>query len=147
MARAAWRLWRLDGYPHRRPRGEIFGFGPNGAGKTTTLKILMGLVRATSGTALAAGTTGWRCGNAPSNRLLPESPYFTTISPAEEFFGFYGRLAGLNRGNHAAGDGSPELVGLVDARTRQLRKFSKGMLQRVGLAQALIHDPGIDYSR
>ena len=133
----------LDGLSLTVRRGEIFGFlGPNGAGKTTTLKILMGLVRATSGTALLLGQPA---GDVETRRrigFLPESPYFYDYLTAEEFLGFYGRLAGLRRAaiTQRVTD-LLELVGLVDARTRQLRKFSKGMLQRVGLAQALIHDP------
>jgi ABC-2 type transport system ATP-binding protein len=124
-------------------RGEIYGFlGPNGAGKTTTLKILMGLMRATSGKVELLGKP---LGDVEVRRrigFLPESPYFYDYLTAEEFLFFYGRLAGLDRA------GLPQRVadllkrvGLTEARTRQLRKFSKGMLQRVGLAQALIHDP------
>lgn len=133
----------LDGLSLTVGRGEIFGFlGPNGAGKTTTLKILMGLVRATSGSALLLGQPA---GDVETRRrigFLPESPYFYDYLTAEEFLGFYGQLAGLNRVvmNQRITD-LLQLVGLVDARTRQLRKFSKGMLQRIGLAQALIHDP------
>lgn len=124
-------------------RGEIFGFlGPNGAGKTTTLKILLGLVRATSGTAILLGKPA---GDVETRRrvgFLPESPYFYDYLTAEEFLGFYGQLAGLDRAGIAPRITTLlELVGLVEARTRQLRKFSKGMLQRIGLAQALIHDP------
>ncbi len=124
-------------------QGEIYGFlGPNGSGKTTTLKILMGLMRATGGRAEVLGKPA---GDVQVRRrigFLPESPYFYDYLTAEEFLAFYGHLAALDRGelgrrvNHLL-----ELVGLTDARTRQLRKFSKGMLQRIGLAQALIHDP------
>lgn len=133
----------LDGLSLTVGRGEIFGFlGPNGAGKTTTLKILMGLVRATSGTAQLLGKPAGDVATRRRIGFLPESPYFYDYLTAEEFLGFYGRLAGLN---HAAlalrVTELLELVGLVEARTRQLRKFSKGMLQRIGLAQALIHDP------
>src|SRR5574341_230650 len=124
-------------------RGEIFGFlGPNGAGKTTTMKILLGLMRATSGSVELLG--------APANDVnvhkhigyLPESPYFYDYLSAEEFLVFYGRLAGLNKVDLQRR--VPLLlsrVGLIDAQNRPLRKFSKGMLQRIGLAQALIHDP------
>jgi ABC-2 type transport system ATP-binding protein len=124
-------------------QGEIYGFlGPNGSGKTTTLKILMGLMRATGGRAEVLGKPA---GDVQVRRrigFLPESPYFYDYLTAEEFLAFYGHLAALDRGelgrrvNHLL-----ELVGLTEARTRQLRKFSKGMLQRIGLAQALIHDP------
>lgn len=133
----------LDGLSLRVGRGEIFGFlGPNGAGKTTTLKILLGLVRATSGTALLLGRPA---GDVETRRrigFLPESPYFYDYLTAEEFLRFYGRLAGLSHVTIAQRVNELlRLVGLVEARARQLRKFSKGMLQRIGLAQALIHDP------
>lgn len=126
-------------------QGEIYGFlGPNGSGKTTTLKILMGLMRASSGRAEVLGRPS---GDVEIRRrigFLPESPYFYDYLTAEEFLAFYGHLASLDRAElgrrvtHLL-----ELVGLTEARSRQLRKFSKGMLQRIGLAQALIHDPEI----
>lgn len=123
--------------------GEIYGFlGPNGAGKTTTLKILVGLMRASSGKAMVLGNPA---GDVKTHSLigfLPESPYFYDYLTAEEFLGFYGRLAGLSHAilSQRITD-MLQVVGLGEARTRQLRKFSKGMLQRIGLAQALIHDP------
>jgi ABC-2 type transport system ATP-binding protein len=123
--------------------GEIYGFlGPNGAGKTTTLKILVGLMRAGSGKAMVLGNPA---GDVKTHGLigfLPESPYFYDYLTAEEFLGFYGRLAGLSHAilSQRITD-MLQVVGLGEARTRQLRKFSKGMLQRIGLAQALIHDP------
>jgi ABC-2 type transport system ATP-binding protein len=133
----------LDGLSLTVERGEIFGFlGPNGAGKTTTLKILMGLVRATGGRALLLGQPA---GDVETRRrigFLPESPYFYDYLTAEEFLRFYGQLAGLGQAVIAQRvTDLLSLVDLVDARARQLRKFSKGMLQRIGLAQALIHDP------
>jgi ABC-2 type transport system ATP-binding protein len=133
----------LDGMTLTVGRGEIFGFlGPNGAGKTTTLKILLGLVRATSGKALLLGQPAGDVETRCRIGFLPESPYFYDYLTAEEFLGFYGQLAGLGRVaiNQRVTD-LLALVGLAEARTRQLRKFSKGMLQRIGLAQALIHDP------
>lgn len=133
----------LDGLSLTVERGEIFGFlGPNGAGKTTTLKILMGLVRATSGRALLLGQPAGDVATRSRIGFLPESPYFYDYLTAEEFLGFYGQLAGLERAviTQRVTD-LLRLVGLTDARPRQLRKFSKGMLQRIGLAQALIHDP------
>lgn len=133
----------LSGLSLTVERGEIFGFlGPNGAGKTTTLKILLGLVRATSGTAMLLGKPAGDVETRRKVGFLPESPYFYDYLTAEEFLGFYGQLAGLTRTEIAPRISALlELVGLVDARSRQLRKFSKGMLQRIGLAQALIHDP------
>jgi len=133
----------LDGLSLSVRQGEIYGFlGPNGSGKTTTIKVLIGLIRATSG---AVELLGKPVGDVPTRRrigFLPESPYFYDYLTAEEFLTFYGHLAGMDRAG-LAGRVSRllEVVGLVEARTRQLRKFSKGMLQRVGLAQALIHDP------
>lgn len=124
-------------------QGEIYGFlGPNGAGKTTTLKILIGLMAASGGNVQLLGKPA---GDVQTRRrlgFLPESPYFYDYLTAEEFLVFYGQLAGLNR--EALGKRVTtllEMVGLTEARQRQLRTFSKGMLQRVGLAQAIIHDP------
>ncbi len=126
-------------------QGEIFGFlGPNGAGKTTTLKILLGLIRQTGGHAQVLGAPP---GDVAVHRrigFLPESPYFYDYLTAEEFLRFYGRLAGMDGANlNERITSLLEQVGLAEARRRQLRKFSKGMLQRVGLAQALIHDPEV----
>lgn len=124
-------------------RGEIFGFlGHNGAGKTTTMKVLLGLLRATSGHVELLGSSVEHVATRARIGYLPESPYFYDYLTAEEFLCFYGKLAGLDR--ETAQKRIPQLlerVSLTEARHRQLRKFSKGMLQRVGLAQALIHDP------
>ena len=133
----------LDGLSLSVHRGEIYGFlGPNGSGKTTTLKILMGLMRSTSGKAEVLGKPA---GDVQARRqigFLPEAPYFYDYLTAEEFLAFYGHLADLKpAGLDRRIDHLLEVVGLTEARTRQLRKFSKGMLQRIGLAQALIHDP------
>ena len=124
-------------------RGEIFGFlGHNGAGKTTTMKVLLGLVRATSGHVELLGSSVENVATRARIGYLPESPYFYDYLTAEEFLCFYGKLAGLDR--ETTQKRIPQLlerVSLTEARHRQLRKFSKGMLQRIGLAQALIHDP------
>ena len=124
-------------------RGEIYGFlGPNGAGKTTTLKILLGLMRATSGHAEVLGVPAGDVNVHRQIGFLPESPYFYDYLTAEEFLMFYGELAGLIREELTSRVTTLlEMLGLEEARKRQLRRFSKGMLQRVGLAQALIHDP------
>jgi ABC-2 type transport system ATP-binding protein len=124
-------------------QGEVFGFlGPNGAGKTTTLKILLGLIRQTSGRIEVFGSPAG--GVEPHRRIgfLPESPYFYDYLTAEEFLRFYGRLAGMDGAKLSQRITSLlDTLGLKEARDRQLRKFSKGMLQRLGLAQALVHDP------
>ena len=124
-------------------QGETFGFlGPNGAGKTTTLKILMGLIYPTSGKAWLMGK---ELGNVSvKHRLgfLPEQPYFYDYLTASEFMDFYGRLFGMSSGERKVRAAELlALVGLEHARDLQLRKFSKGMLQRIGIAQALINDP------
>lgn len=124
-------------------QGEIFGFvGHNGAGKTTTMKILLGLIKATSGQVEVLGDSPDHVGVHARIGYLPESPYFYDYLTGEEFLRFYGRLAGMPR--EAVQKRIPQLlerVSLTEARNRPLRKFSKGMLQRIGLAQALIHDP------
>ncbi len=133
----------LDGLTLSIGQGQIYGFlGPNGSGKTTTLKILLGLMHATTGRVEVLGKPAGNVMVRKRIGFLPESPYFYDYLTAEEFLAFYGHLAGLNRVElNKRVTHLLEVVGLIDARTRQLRKFSKGMLQRVGLAQALIHDP------
>jgi len=124
-------------------RGEIFGFlGPNGAGKTTTLKMLMGLIFPSAGRAEVLGQPV--PSRSAKRRLgyLPESPYFYDYLSPEEFLDFIGALCDLPAGERRArGDRLIARVGLEHARGRPLRKFSKGMLQRIGIAQALMGDP------
>ena len=123
--------------------GEIFGFlGPNGAGKTTTLKMLMGLVFPTAGTARILGKE-WTDPEVKAQiGFLPEQPYFYDYLTAHELLDYYGQLSGVS-----AKDRKPRIdeilqrVGLTDIKGLQLRKFSKGMLQRVGIAQAILHNP------
>ncbi len=124
-------------------QGEIFGFlGHNGAGKTTTLKLLMGLLAPTEGTALILGRPITRVSVKQHVGFLPESPYFYDYLTAEEFLTFYGQLSGLGGASLKRKVGEMlERVGLAKDGSLQLRKFSKGMLQRIGLAQALINDP------
>jgi ABC-2 type transport system ATP-binding protein len=125
--------------------GEIIGYlGPNGAGKTTTLKLLVGLLRPTAGRVLVAG----RPPSEPEARsrigFLPENPYFYEYLTGREFLSFCGRLGGLSgAGLKRRVQPLLEQVGLGHAADRPLRKYSKGMLQRIGLAQALVNDPPI----
>jgi ABC-2 type transport system ATP-binding protein len=125
--------------------GEIFGFlGPNGAGKTTTLKLLMGLVFPSGGSARILGMEI----NDPRMKaqigFLPEQPYFYDYLTASELLEYYAQLSGV-----AAQERRRRVlevlarVGLEDVGRTQLRKFSKGMLQRVGIAQAILHDPKV----
>ena len=123
--------------------GEIFGFlGPNGAGKTTTLKLLMGLVFPTAGTARLLGRD-WTDPEVKAQiGFLPEQPYFYDYLTAHELLDYYGQLSGVpGRDRKRRIDEVLQRVGLTDVRGVQLRKFSKGMLQRVGIAQAILHDP------
>jgi ABC-2 type transport system ATP-binding protein len=123
--------------------GEIFGFlGPNGAGKTTTLKILMGLVFPTAGTARILGKE-WTDPEVKAQiGFLPEQPYFYDYLTAHELLDYYGQLSGVGADERKRR--IPEVlarVGLTDVKGLQLRKFSKGMLQRAGIAQAILHNP------
>src|SRR5246500_3624206 len=125
--------------------GEIFGFlGPNGAGKTTTLKLLMGLVFPTSGSARLFGRE-WTDPTVKAQiGFLPEQPYFYDYLTAQELLEYYGRLSGV--GDQYLSKRVENVlarVGLPDVADVQLRKFSKGMLQRVGIAQAILHDPKV----
>src|SRR4051794_34307315 len=125
--------------------GEVFGFlGPNGAGKTPPLKLLMQLVFPTSGTAEILGRPVGDIGVRRRIGYLPENPYFHDHLTAEELLDYYGRLFGLasaeRRKRIAA---TLDRVGIAAERRLALRKFSKGMLQRVGLAQALLNHPDV----
>jgi ABC-2 type transport system ATP-binding protein len=125
--------------------GEVFGFlGPNGAGKTTTLKLLMQLIFPTSG---RAEILGHPVGHVATRRrigYLPENPYFYDYLTAEELLDYFAQLF-----DYSAADRKTRVAALLDRvgigaeRRLQLRKFSKGMVQRVGIAQALINDPEV----
>ena len=123
--------------------GEIFGFlGPNGAGKTTTLKMLMGLVFPTAGTARILGRE-WTDPEVKAQiGFLPEQPYFYDYLTAHELLDYYGQLSGVpGKDRSRRVEEVLQRVGLADIKGMQLRKFSKGMLQRVGIAQAILHNP------
>src|SRR5438034_6843824 len=127
-------------------QGEIFGFlGANGAGKTTTLKLLMGLIFPTAGNARILGRDTSDVSMHARVGYLPENPYFYDYLTAREFVTYCGELFGLNRVNRESR--AEELLTRVNLEKkswdRQLRKLSKGMLQRVGLAQALVNDPEV----
>lgn len=124
-------------------KGEIFGYiGPNGAGKTTTLKILMGLLFPTSGKVTIFGRDIQDIKVKEKIGFLPEGPYFYDYLTAGEFLLFYGKLFGYGKPYLAKKvDEMLTLVDLKQKKNTQLRHFSKGMLQRIGIAQALINDP------
>ncbi|PYV90940.1 MAG: ABC transporter [Acidobacteria bacterium] len=125
--------------------GEIFGFlGPNGAGKTTTLKMLMGLVYPTGGTAHILGMELDDPRMKAQIGFLPEQPYFYDYLTGRELLEYYGRLSGVDSKTVSRKASEMlERVGLKDSANVQLRKFSKGMLQRVGIAQAILHGPRV----
>lgn len=126
-------------------RGEIFGYlGPNGAGKTTTLKLLTGLILPTAGTARLLGQDAMLVSAKQQIGFLPETPYFYDYLTGREFLDLCGRLFGLRRSLRRDRIARLlHLTALEEAADRQLRKYSKGMLQRLGLAQALINDPSL----
>jgi ABC-2 type transport system ATP-binding protein len=120
--------------------------GPNGAGKTTTLKVLMGLIRPTSGSASILGCDVTESDFRRHIGFLPENPYFYPFLTGREILRFYARLSGVGAGILAERvQDLLELVGLAHASEARLGTYSKGMLQRVGIAQALIHDPEVAF--
>lgn len=137
------RVVALDALNLEVRRGEVFGLlGPNGSGKTTTLKLLLGLIFPTSGTAEVLGRPP---GNVLTNQhlgFLPEESYLYQFLNADETLDFYGRLFRIGRAERKRRiDELIEMVGLEHARKRAVRGYSKGMSRRIGLAQALINDP------
>jgi ABC-2 type transport system ATP-binding protein len=135
----------LDNLSFQVDEGEVFGFlGPNGAGKTTTMKLLMGLIFPTSGTARVRGHSIDDVEMHREIGYLPEQPYFYDYLTARELLDYYARFS-----NYGAAERRErvsrflERVGLTAAGDVQLRKFSKGMLQRAGIAQAILHDPPV----
>lgn len=126
-------------------KGDVFGFlGPNGAGKTTTLKLLMNLLRATAGSASILGEPVESVSMRRRIGYLPENPYFYDYLTPDELLTYVGSLFGIRQ--PALGRkvrGLLEKVGLAESARMQLRKFSKGMVQRIGIAQAIINDPEV----
>jgi len=125
------------------PEGQVYGLlGPNGSGKSTTLKILLGLVTPTEGESKIFGEDSRDYRSHRDVGFLPENPYFYKYLTAVETLRFYGKICGM--GGKALDSRIDELlalVGMEDARHRRIGGYSKGMLQRIGLAQALIQDP------
>jgi ABC-2 type transport system ATP-binding protein len=125
------------------PAGHVYGLlGPNGSGKSTTLKILLGLVTPTAGTSEIFGVPSAQVKSRTDVGFLPENPYFYKFLTGAETISFYGKLCGLSGSTlRARVSELLELVGLQDAGDRRISGYSKGMLQRIGLAQAMVHDP------
>lgn len=135
----------LDSVSLHVARGEVFGFlGPNGAGKTTAFKVLLRLLYPTAGTARILGCALDDLAMRARIGYLPEQPYFYDYLTAREFLGYCGQLFDLPPGEASARSTRLlQQVGLTQDADKHLRKFSKGMLQRLGLAQALLNDPEV----
>jgi ABC-2 type transport system ATP-binding protein len=136
-------LRAVDGVSLRIEPGEVYGLiGPNGSGKSTTMKALLGLLAPTAGRCAIFGKDSLQVDSRNDVGFLPENPYFYKHLSGAETLRFYGRLCGL--GGKLLKDRVEELLALVDltnARDRRIGGYSKGMLQRIGLAQALIQEP------
>jgi ABC-2 type transport system ATP-binding protein len=136
-------LRAVDGVSIRIMPGEVYGLiGPNGSGKSTTMKALLGLVAPTSGTCAIFGKDSLKVDSRNDVGFLPENPYFYKHLSGVETLKFYGKLCGLK--GKILEDRVSELLALVDlegARDRRIGGYSKGMLQRIGLAQALVQEP------
>lgn len=126
-------------------KGEIFGFlGPNGAGKTTTIKLLVGLISPTSGRGWLMDREFGDISVKEKVGFLPENPYFYDYLTGREFLNFYAQLLKVPRGERGKRIYNIlSLVGLAGAEDLQLRRYSKGMTQRLGIAQALLNDPDL----
>jgi len=135
----------LDNLNLQVEEGEVFGFlGPNGAGKTTTLKLLMGLIFPTAGSARVLGHSIDDIRMHRDIGYLPEQPYFYDYLTARELLDYYARFSGYETKERRERVARfLDRVGLAAAADTQLRKFSKGMLQRAGIAQAIVHDPKV----
>jgi len=137
------KLRAVDGVSIRIMPGEVYGLiGPNGSGKSTTMKALLGLLAPTAGHCAIFGRDSLKVDSRHEVGFLPENPYFYKHLSGGETLRFYGRLCGMKGAELSARiDELLELVGLADARDRRVGGYSKGMLQRIGLAQALIQHP------
>jgi ABC-2 type transport system ATP-binding protein len=135
----------VDGLSLSVHKGEVFGFlGPNGAGKTTTMNVLLGFVNATSGDASLFGVNVREPIARQRIGYLPEMTYYYKFLTAEELLRFYARIFGISRSEADKRiDRLLKLVELEAVRKRAIKSYSKGMQQRVGLAQALINDPDL----
>jgi ABC-2 type transport system ATP-binding protein len=135
----------LEGLTMQVEHGEVFGFlGPNGAGKSTTIKLLVGLIFPDAGTASILGKPITDIEMHHNIGYLPEQPYFYDYLTAAEVLDYFARFHNLTAADrHERVSRMLKKVGLETARKIQLRKYSKGMLQRVGLAQAILHDPQV----
>ncbi len=137
------KLRAVDHVDLRVEAGSIYGLlGPNGSGKSTTIKLLLGLLEPTAGTCTVFGVPSTDVAARAAVGYLPEAPYFYRHLTGRELVRFYGRLSGLGGRDLEARSGEVlATVGMAEAADRRVGTYSKGMLQRIGLAQALVHDP------
>jgi ABC-2 type transport system ATP-binding protein len=137
------KLRAVDNLTLRVEPGQVYGLlGPNGSGKSTTIKIILGLLEPTVGECRVFGVDGRRVEARLDVGYLPESPYFYRHLTGRELVRFYGRICGLGRAH--LDERAMEVigqVGLTEAADRRVGTYSKGMLQRIGLAQAIVHNP------
>jgi ABC-2 type transport system ATP-binding protein len=137
------KLRAVDNLTLNVPAGQVYGLlGPNGSGKSTTIKIILGLLEPTVGECKVFGVPSGRVDSRLKVGYLPEAPYFYRYLSGEELVRFYGRICGVPK--KVLKDRVREVVdwvGLSGASHRRVGTYSKGMLQRIGLAQALVHDP------
>lgn len=126
-------------------KGEVIGFlGPNGAGKSTTIKTLMGLITPTSGSARICGIPVSECYARSTVGFLPENPSFYDFLTASEYLRYVGTIFGMEESSlRRESERVLDLLELSSASNRPIRGYSKGMVQRLGLAQALLHDPDV----
>ena len=136
-------VYAVKGVSLRIPEGGVYGLiGPNGSGKSTVMKLLVGLLAPDAGHCEVFGLPATATVNRREIGFLPENPYFYKFLTGEETVRFYGRLCGLRGAALKARTAELlEQVGLTEAKDRRLRGYSKGMLQRIGLAQALVQNP------
>lgn len=136
-------LRAVDGLDLEVGHNQIYGLlGPNGSGKSTTIKVLLGLVEASAGNCAIYGQPCTSVAARRSVGFLPEAPYFYGYLSGRELVAYYGRICGLPKAGLAEAVASViDLVGMTEAADRRVGTYSKGMLQRIGLAQAIVHDP------
>lgn len=137
------KLRAVDNLSLEIPRGQVFGLlGPNGCGKSTTLKIVLGLVPATAGSISILGFPSATSAARQRTGFLPEAPYFHKFLTGRELVQYCARLSGVpsDQVNDAV-EASLDLAAMTEAASRPIGTYSKGMLQRIGLAQAIVHDP------
>jgi ABC-2 type transport system ATP-binding protein len=140
---AGHKLRAVDHLSLNIPRGQVYGLlGPNGCGKSTTLKIILGLVPATTGKVSILGFGSATSEARRRTGFLPEAPYFHKFLTGRELVSYYARLSGVAEGDlKSAVEAALELTAMTEAGNRTIGTYSKGMLQRIGLAQAIVHQP------